>query len=88
MNNMGTLGVIIAILPFVYLMQWVTSCFGQKFIRVRRLNKYLHFRLYYSYIIRVTMQSFLIGLVCCFIALRYVMISESQQTDISTDIWT
>ena len=69
MNNFGTFGFILAILPFFYAFQFIISlCTVSKFIQ--RLSGYLYSKLYYGSLLRMIIQSYIICLICCLLNLR------------------
>ena len=68
LNNFGTLGFVLSSLPFLYLLQAITSiCQGIKCCR--KFSKGLGNKLYYSIVLRTIIESYVIGMICTFIGL-------------------
>ena len=82
LDNFGTLGFVLACLPFVYFFEWIlrTCCLGYKWCK--RQQKSLFKSLYWGTILRLIIESYIIGMICCLINLR-----ELDFTTILTDEW-
>jgi len=68
LNNFGTLGFVLAILPFLYVLHACTNIF-QGIKCCRKFSKKLGTKLYYAIVLRTIMESFVIGLICTFVGL-------------------
>lgn len=83
LDNFGTLGFIIACLPFIYFFEWIlrTCCLGYKWCKKRQ--KSLSKSLYWGTILRLIIESFIIGMICSLINLR-----QLDFTTLTTSTWT
>ena len=78
MENFGTLGFIFAIMPLFYLLHFCTKFFRScKYCR--RLSYKLNRRLYYGYLLRLIIESYIIGWLCCLI--NFVSMDLFEEAD-------
>ena len=69
LDNFGTLGFMFATLPLVYTFELVSRCFIRS-KRCKRFSTRLHEKLYVGYLLRLIIQSYVVGIICCFLNLR------------------
>ena len=81
MNNFGTLGFILLLMPFFYVLQILSSGCG-RLCCCKKLSKYLSQRLYYKYLIRIIIESYVIAIIGCLLNLRVLEFSDK------VDMWT
>ena len=78
MENFGTLGFIFAIMPLFYVFHYSTK-FCRSIRCCRRLSYKMNRRLYYGYLLRLILESYIIGWICCLI--NYVSMDLSSEAD-------
>ena len=66
MQNFGSLGFFCAMLVPVYLISFLIKCF-RKYKCCGRMYKKLAKKLYWSIVLRTIIESYVIGLICCFV---------------------
>ena len=69
--NFGSLGIFCLLLPFFYIFYFITT-FCQGFKCCRKTKKWLNNKIYWSVTMRLIIESHIIGLICCLIALSVV----------------
>lgn len=80
LNNYGTLGFVIAMIPLIYLIHWlIHKIQGVKCCR--KFSKKLGKQLYWGMLLRLLIEGYVIGLICCLI--------NVQRLDFSMEVkWT
>ena len=80
MQNFGTLGFFSAMLIPVYMISFVIRCF-RKYKCCGRMYQKLAKKLYWSIVLRTIIESYVIGLICCFVNVMNLDFSRE-------DYWT
>ena len=84
LDNFGTLGFVIALIPFLYFLHWLISKFrGIKCCR--KWDKSLDNSLYYGFLLRTIIESYIIGVLCCLINLN---MQDYSLDSLSSSKWT
>ena len=78
LNNFGTMGFVFAMLPFVYLIIFVAS-YCRACRCCRRCTKRARNYLYWSILLRLTIEGYVIGLICSLI--NMINLDLSRETD-------
>mmetsp|Transcript_13181 Transcript_13181/g.17922 ORF Transcript_13181/g.17922 Transcript_13181/m.17922 type:complete len:291 (+) Transcript_13181:2003-2875(+) len=78
LNNFGTLGFAFALLPFLYLVHaFAQQCNGVRCCR--RFEKSLGKQIYWGTFLRLVIEGYLIGLICCLINLQDLELDSSNK---------
>lgn len=79
LNNFGTLGFLLSMLPLAYAMFWLLEGFRRSSCKCyKRFMKRLNRQLYWSLILRVLIESYLIGLICSLLNVRLLDLSSDS----------
>ena len=79
LNNFGTLGFLLSLLPLAYAMFWLLGgCRRNSCKCYKRIMKRLNRQLYWSLILRVLIESYMIGLICSLLNVRLLDFSTQQ----------
>lgn len=87
MNNFGTLGLTFAFLPILYAFYMLVSLFKHQAKACLRYRESLRNKLFYGYLIRLIMESFVIGMICSLISMRVILFRDEYQDDEERDMW-
>lgn len=79
MNNFGSLGFVCAIYSLLYILHAITNNCCLRFKCCRKLNAKLEKMLYWNSTLRIVIESYSIGLICCLLNARHLDFSKEDK---------
>ena len=87
MNNFGSLGFILFVIgPAVYASYYIGTCFSCR--SCRRYTNYMKDKLFYNTLLRMTIESYVIGIICIFLNVRDLELKSDDKWTLANSILT